>query len=116
MLNHVGRVVDLRRFVDDARAEGLTIPIIAAVAVYSDERSAGVLQNFPGLHVDADQIARVLSAPDPVRAGIDAAVREAQELLAIDGVDGVNLSGLGSGRGEVAGAEVKAAVGERALT
>ena len=37
---------------------------------------------------------------------------EARALLAIPGVVGVNLSGLASGRGEVAGAEVKAAIAE----
>jgi hypothetical protein len=41
-----------------------------------------------------------------------AAVDEARALLAIPGVVGVNLSGLASGRGEVAGAEVKAAIAE----
>jgi methylenetetrahydrofolate reductase (NADPH) len=55
----------------------------------------------------------VLAAPDPVEAGVAAAVDEARALLAIPGVVGVNLSGLASDRGEVAGAEVKAAIAER---
>ena len=37
------------------------------------------------------------AAPDPVAAGIAAAVAEARALLAVDGVAGVNLSGLASG-------------------
>ena len=41
-----------------------------------------------------------------------AAVAEAKALLAIDGVVGVNLSGLASGRGERFAAEIKAAVGQ----
>jgi hypothetical protein len=41
---------------------------------------------------------------------VAAAVAEARALLAVPGVAGVNLSGLGSGRGEDAAAEVKAAV------
>jgi hypothetical protein len=38
-------------------------------------------------------------------------VREAKAVLAVEGVAGVNLSGLATGRGERAGAEIKAAVG-----
>ena len=53
----------------------------------------------------------VLAAPDPVAAGCAEAVREARAVLAVDGVVGVNLSGLGTGRGERAGAEIKAAIG-----
>jgi hypothetical protein len=69
-----------------------------------------VLQAFPGLNVDGVAIEEVLRARDPMAAGIAAAVAEARALLAIPGVIGVNLSGLASGRGEDAGAEVKAAV------
>ena len=74
----------------------MTLPLVAGVAVYTDERSAAVLQRFPGLHLDPTQVAAVLRAPDPVAAGIAAAVAEARALLAVDGVVGVNLSGLAS--------------------
>ena len=110
VLNHVSSPAAVDRFVADARRVGATLPFVAAVAVYTDERSARVLQAFPGLNVDGAAIAEVLRARDPVAAGIAAAVAEARALLAIPGVIGVNLSGLGSGRGEDAGAEVKAAV------
>lgn len=113
-LNHVGSPARVASFVREARALGLTIPVVAAVAVYTDERSARVLQNFPGLHLDRGQVERVLTAPDVRAAGIVAAVQEARDLLAIDGVSGVNLSGLASSGGEAAGAEVKAEIG-RAL-
>ncbi|MCW2866666.1 MAG: methylenetetrahydrofolate reductase [Marmoricola sp.] len=111
ILNHVGRPARVAAFVDEARARGLTIPVIAAVALYTDERSARVLQNFPGLNVDPARVERVLAAPDVRAAGIAAAIEEAHELLAIDGVSGVNLSGRASASSEVAGAEVKAEVG-----
>jgi 5,10-methylenetetrahydrofolate reductase len=112
VLNHVGEPARVAQFVAAARAAGATLPFLAAVAVYTDERSARVLQNFPGLHLRDDDVRRVLAAPDPRRAGIAAAVQEAQALLAIPGVVGVNLSGLASGRGEGAGARVKAEVAE----
>jgi methylenetetrahydrofolate reductase (NADPH) len=110
LLNHVGSVERLAEFAAEARASGVTIPLVAGVAVYTDERSAAVL-NLPGLHLDTDEVTAVLAAPDPVQAGIAAAIERGRELLAVDGVVGVNLSGLGSGRGELFGAEIKAAVG-----
>jgi methylenetetrahydrofolate reductase (NADPH) len=113
VLNHAGTQDDVASFVHASRELGLTIPVIAAVAVYTDERSARVLQNFPGLHVDAQQIERVLRAEDVRTAGIETALAEARALLAIDGVTGVNLSGLASGDGALAGARVKAEIGHR---
>ena len=93
----------------------MTLPFIAGVAVYTDERSAAVLQAFPGLHLDHGTVNRVLTARDPVRAGIVAAVAEAREVLTIPGVVGVNISGLASAAGEVAAARIKATVGREVL-
>jgi methylenetetrahydrofolate reductase (NADPH) len=112
-LNHVSNPGDVARFVSAARELGLTMPVVAAVAVFTDEVSARVLQRFPGLHLDEQRVEAVLSAGDPRTAGIEAAVAEADRLLEIDGVAGVNLSGLASGGGELAGAEVKAEIGLR---
>jgi len=113
VLNHVSSPARVATFVRAARAAGATLPFVAGVAVYTDEPSARVLQRFPGLHLDGEVVERVLTAPDPREAGIEAAVAEAQALLAIPGVDGVNLSGAGSSAGVDEGAAVKAAVAER---
>jgi methylenetetrahydrofolate reductase (NADPH) len=113
VLNHVASAARLAAFTAAARAAGATLPFIAAVAVYTDERSARVLQRFPGLHLDDAVVQRVLDAPDPVAAGIVAAVAEARALLAVPGVVGVNLSGLASARGEETAAAVKAEVAVR---
>lgn len=113
VLNHVGTPDEVRSFVAASRELGLTIPVVAAVAVYTDERSARVLQNFPGLHLDPSEVDRVLGASDVRSAGIERALREAKELLAIEGVAGVNLSGLASADGAIAGAQVKAEIGRR---
>ncbi|MBO0678711.1 methylenetetrahydrofolate reductase C-terminal domain-containing protein [Mycolicibacterium sp. S2-37] len=113
VLNHVpypGMVAD---FIAGARAAGLSIPVIAAAAVFTDVVSAAVLQGLPGLELDQGVVEGVLRAPDPVAAGIDAAVAEARALLAIDGVEGVNLSGSASASGTRVGAEIKAEVGRR---
>ena len=100
-------------FVAAARAAGLRIPLIAGVALYTDAISAAVLQGLPGLDLDDAVVSAVLAAPDPAAAGIEAAVAEATALLDIDGIDGVNLSGLASASGSRAAAEVKAEVGAR---
>jgi len=113
VLNHVSGPARLAVFAGRARAAGATLPLVAGVAVYTDERSARVLAAFPGLHLDPDRIGTVLGAPDPVEAGIAEAVEQARALLAVDGVVGVNLSGLASAKGPAEGAAVKAAVAGR---
>jgi methylenetetrahydrofolate reductase (NADPH) len=113
VLNHVPYPDTVAGFIKDARAAGLSIPVIAAVAVFTDEMSAAVLEGLPGLALDQEVVKQVLSAPDPVAAGIEAAVAEARALLSIDGVEGVNVSGLASASGTRAGARIKAEVGRR---
>jgi methylenetetrahydrofolate reductase (NADPH) len=90
--------------------------VLAAVAVFTDAVSAAVLQGLPGLELDDAVIRRVLDANDPIEAGIQAAVAEAQALLSIDGVVGVNLSGSASASGTQVGATIKAEVGTRIRT
>ena len=113
VLNHVPFPDMIAGFMATARAEGLAIPVIAAVAVFTDQMSAAVLQGLPGLELDPAVTEQVLNAGDPVAAGIEAALVEARALLAIDGVDGVNVSGLASAAGGRFGAEIKAEVGRR---
>ncbi|WP_083406287.1 methylenetetrahydrofolate reductase [Mycolicibacterium rutilum] len=113
VLNHVPFPAMVADFMTAARAQGLTIPVIAAVAVFTDDVSAAVLQGLPGLELDPVVTEAVLGADDPVAAGIDAAVEEARQLLSIDGVEGVNVSGLASASGTRVGAEIKAEVGRR---
>jgi hypothetical protein len=72
-----------------------------------------VLHGLPGLELDQAATEQVLGAADPVAAGIAAAVAEARALLSIEGVEGVNVSGLASGSGARVGAEIKAEVGHR---
>ncbi|HEY0719388.1 MAG TPA: methylenetetrahydrofolate reductase C-terminal domain-containing protein [Streptosporangiaceae bacterium] len=107
VLNHAA-VGTVGSFMAGAAGAGVTIPVIAAVAVYTDPVAATVLSALPGLELDAGAVRRVLDAPDPVEAGIRAAVAEARELLAIPGIVGVNLSGPASSRGYEYAAQVKA--------
>ncbi|KUI34613.1 methylenetetrahydrofolate reductase C-terminal domain-containing protein [Mycobacterium sp. GA-2829] len=111
VLNHVPYPAAVADFMAAARAAGLTIPVVAAVAVFTDVVSAAVLQGLPGLELDQAVVETVLGATDPVAAGIAAAVEEATALLAIEGVEGVNVSGSATSAGTRAGAEIKAEVG-----
>jgi len=113
VLNHVARPTDVAGFVAAARERGLTIPVLAAVAVVTDAPTARRLAAFPGLDLGDDRLRRVVAADDPRAAGIDAAVEEAHELLAVPGVVGVNLSGAGHHHDPRAGAEVKAEIATR---
>ncbi|WIM87248.1 methylenetetrahydrofolate reductase [Candidatus Mycobacterium wuenschmannii] len=113
VLNHVTSASALSGFMDDARQAGLRMPVLAAVAVFTDVVSAAVLQGLPGLELEPALVDEVVNAADPIEAGIDAAVAEARELLAINGIEGVNLSGLASASGTRRGAEIKAEVGAR---
>ncbi|WP_255731132.1 MULTISPECIES: methylenetetrahydrofolate reductase C-terminal domain-containing protein [Mycobacterium] len=113
VLNHVPYPDMIAEFMKSARSAGLSIPVIAAVAVFTDSVSAAVLEGLPGLRLDQSVTRQVLNAADPVAAGIAAAVEEARALLAIEGVEGVNVSGLASSSGARVGAEIKAEVGRR---
>ena len=110
-VNHAGGPAAVERFVRSARAVGVTLPFVACVAVFTDARSAAVLDAFPGLELDPQAVEEVLSAADPVAAGIDHAVREAEAMIAIDGVRGVNLSGSATDGPPEAAAEIMAQVG-----
>lgn len=111
VLNHVPFPDMIAEFMKTARSQGLSIPVIASAAVFTDSVSAAVLEGLPGLELDPAVTEHVLNASDPMAAGISAAVSEARALLAIDGVEGVNVSGLASSSGARVGAEIKAEVG-----
>ena len=111
VLNHVGTVERLAAFVAEARAIGVRLPFVAGVAVYTDERSAAVLLRFPGLGLDAERVARRARRTRPgggrVRGGGAGGPGRAR--------GGRGRRGQpvrpGLGRGERAGAEIKAAIG-----
>jgi 5,10-methylenetetrahydrofolate reductase len=112
VLNH-DTVATVAQFMAAAARAGVTIPVIAAVTIVTDEPSASALAGLPGLELDPAQVRAVLDAPDPVAAGIAAAAAEARALLDIPGVAGVNVSGLASARGHEFAAQVKAELAQQ---
>ena len=107
VLNH-DTVASVAGFMAAAAQAGVTIPVIAAVAIFTDAASAAALSGLPGLELDPDVVRAVLDDPDPVAAGVAAAARQARALLDIPGVAGVNISGLASARGYEFAARIKA--------
>jgi len=105
-VDHCGSAEPVRRFVAEAHDLGVSTTFIACVPVVVDQRSADVLASFPGIVLPAGYLDRIVSASDAREAGIAAAVTLAEEMLAVDGVTGVNLSGW-------APAEALAEIGRR---
>jgi 5,10-methylenetetrahydrofolate reductase len=113
IINHAGGPGPVREFVAACHAVGVNLPFLACVAVFTDAGSAAVLQGFPGLVLEDDERRRVLGSADPREAGIDAAVDQAEEMLAIPGVIGVNLSGSATSGSEDESAAIMAEVARR---
>src|SRR5580658_6088562 len=112
VLNH-DTIASVTGFMEAAALAGVTIPVIAAVAIFTDPASASALSGLPGLELDPAVVRAVLEDHDPVAAGIAAAARQARALLAIPGVAGVNISGLASVRGHEFAARIKAELAVR---
>lgn len=112
VLNH-DTEASVAGFMAAATRAGVTIPVIAAVAIFTDHASAAALSGLPGLELDPATVRAVLDNPDPVAAGIAAAARQARALLSIPGVAGVNISGLASARGHELAARIKAELAAR---
>jgi len=111
-VNHAGGaepVEPVRRFIDAVAAPVSYIPCVPVVV---DHASADVLESFTTLVLPDGFLERVRSARDPRAEGIALAVALAEELLALPGVVGVNLSG-GRDGGEESFAEAQAEIARR---
>ncbi|MDF2044954.1 methylenetetrahydrofolate reductase C-terminal domain-containing protein [Microbacterium sp. Kw_RZR3] len=108
-VNHAGGAEPVRRFIDEV---GEPVRYIPCVPVVVDHASAALLESFTTLVLPDGFLSRVRSAADPRAEGIALAVALAEEMLAIPGVVGVNLSGGREGA-EESFAEAMAEVARR---
>ena len=97
----------------EARAIGVRLPFVAGVAVYTDERSAAVLLRFPGLGLDAERVAECSPHRTRWRPGARRRCGRPGPCSRSTGSSGSTCPGSEPGRGERAGAEIKAAIGAR---
>ncbi len=110
-VNHSGGAEPVARFIGAARGLGVTMSFIPCIPVVVDRASAQLLQSFTTLVLPDGYLEGILAAADPLQAGVAAAVALGRELLEIDGVVGLNLSGgAGPGR-ELAFAAALAGIG-----
>jgi 5,10-methylenetetrahydrofolate reductase len=108
-VNHAGGAEPVREFIDEVEASVRYIPCVPVVV---DHASADVLESFTTLVLPDGFLERVRTARDPRAEGIALAVALADEMLALPGVVGVNLSG-GRDGGEEAFAEAQAEIARR---
>lgn len=112
-VNHAGGAEPVRRFIGESQEVGAAPAFVACVPVVLDRGSAALLRSFTTLVLPEGFLEGILDAADPYRAGLDAATRLCEELLQVEGVAGVNLSGGAADGGEVAFAEAMGAVADR---
>jgi len=88
-VNHAGSAETVGEFAAAARAAGADIPLLACVPVVLGVESAALPMRpvLPPRFIEG-----ILAAPDTRAAGIAAAVRFGEELLAQPGIAGLNLS------------------------
>ncbi|MCU1482400.1 MAG: hypothetical protein JWQ19_3186 [Subtercola sp.] len=109
-VNHCGGAGPVERFIAEVRAleaaeaqaetridsliaANQPVRFIACVPLVVDRGSAELLASFTTLVLPEGYLERILSARDVFAEGIAAAIDLSEELLALDGVVGVNLSG-----------------------
>ncbi len=92
-VNHAGGAAPVRDFIERAQDLGATMSFVPCVPVVVDRASAELLESFTTLVLPAGYLERILAADDPFREGIAATVELSREMLEIDGVRGVDLSG-----------------------
>ena len=106
-VNHAGGAAPVAEFIGATEqlgaAEQLSAAMmfIACVPIVIDHESAALLRTFTTLVLPEGYLDRILAARDPFAEGISAAVELGREMLQIDGVRGINLSG-GTGPGREA--------------
>ena len=110
-VDHCGGADAVRAFIDGVHLLGAAPVFLACVPVVLDRASARLLASFPALVPPEGLLDRILSAADPHREGIAAAVELSERMLQIPGVAGVNLSGGPGDGGEHRFTEALAAIG-----
>ena len=93
-VNHAGPGERVLEFVQSAQSLGANVPFIVGLAVITSAAGAGMIQKFHNLVLPPGYLEGIMNAPDVRRAGIRAAIRFGEELLAQPGVRGLNLSSV----------------------
>jgi methylenetetrahydrofolate reductase (NADPH) len=98
-VDHCGGVRQVADAVSALRAAGFGGLVLGCVPVVTSVGAAEIIASFAADRLPPGYLDAITSAPDPVASGLAAAADLAQGMLAVPGVDGVNLSsGASPGR------------------
>lgn len=93
VVNHAGTRERIAAFIAAARAAGADdVAFLVCVPLVSSTAGLALLQTFTALALPPGYLDAIARADDACSAGIDAAIAFAHDVLAIDGVQGVDLS------------------------
>jgi 5,10-methylenetetrahydrofolate reductase len=114
-VNHAGGAEPVARFIRSVHDAGTDIAFLPCIPVVVDRGSAELLPTFTTLVLPEGYLDRILRATDPFAEGIAAAIELGRQMLEIDGVRGVNLSGGAAAGREAWFADALAMIGEELL-
>jgi methylenetetrahydrofolate reductase (NADPH) len=114
-IDHCGGAEPMAHAAGKLRGAGFRGLVLACVPVVTSRATAAVIESFAGDRLPLGYIEGILSAPDPVSAGIAAATELTELMLDIPGVDGVNLSGGAQPGHDLDAAREVAEIGRRVL-
>jgi methylenetetrahydrofolate reductase (NADPH) len=91
-VDHCGGARHVADAVAALRETGFRGLVLCCVPVVTSRGAAEVIASFAADHLPPGYLDAIMSAPDPAESGMTAAASLAQTMLAVPGVDGVNLS------------------------
>ena len=98
-VDHCGGAGRLADAVAAVRGAGFGGLVLCCIPVVTSADTAEVVASFAADRLPHGYLDAIMSAPDPAESGVSAAVHFAEAVLAMPGVDGVNLS-AGAGPGQ----------------
>ncbi len=116
-VNHCGGVAPTRAFIGQVRqptgdGPDPTCSFLPCIPVILGSGGAAGLGTFPAMALPPGYADAILAAADPRKAGIRAAVRLSLDMLALEGVQGVDLSGVPEAGAESAYCEAVAEIAQ----
>jgi 5,10-methylenetetrahydrofolate reductase len=111
-VDHCGGVEPVQQFIRRSRELGCVVAMVACVPLVCDAGSAAQLASFGAHGAEERAFERIITAADPRRAGIRAAVELGRRMLDTGLVSGIDLSGGPADGEELAYAEALAEAAE----
>jgi 5,10-methylenetetrahydrofolate reductase len=114
-VDHCGGTGQVADAVDALREVGFRGLVLCCVPVVTSAGAAEVVASFAAGRLPPGYLDAITGGPDPAESGVTAAVHLAEAVLAVPGVDGVNLSAGAAPGQELAAMRATAEVSRRLL-